>query len=355
MPKSVAPFILVSLTVAIGVLIIQAQVRGSISSRLDILIEDRGSAQVTSGGPGMKGGYFNYYPTSGSPGEILLLNPLGSGTGVFDLFAWAQFSSSTELTWINIEAEMLTTFQFNFLAPSSPLPPGVQPPQSIGFIAFDEARARAVATSARPGGYAYSSSRVATNLTSAAAEKESREGTLEDNDPEAGYRRVAVEMSLDISSGVANHWVNFSGNVYADPRYGSGQAFATGRTGVVVPSSPDPLGIPEVGDNEYVWFELYPPPEFPPNPAPDPVGAMLLIPSHATVIGGDNDTLEYFRPTLDWSVSNPGLPAASRLENGSDTTSRTVYAVSSITNPYENFPNNIETWNKLVFGDYWTV
>jgi hypothetical protein len=77
-----------------------------------------------------------------------------------------------------------------------------------------------------------------------------------------------------------------------------------------------------------------------------------VIPSHATVIGGDNETLEYFRPTLDWSVSNPGLPAASRLENGSDATYRTIYAVSSLTNPYEIFPYNIERWDGLVFGDY---
>jgi hypothetical protein len=55
---------------------------------------------------------------------------------------------------------------------------------------------------------------------------------------------------------------------------------------------------------------------------------------------------------LDWSVSNPGLPAASRLENGSDATYRTIYAVSSLTNPYEIFPYNIERWDGLVFGDY---
>jgi hypothetical protein len=253
---------------------------------------------------------------------------------------------------MRLDGWMMTTFRFWFSAPT-PLPAGTPLPQSLGFISFDEMNAFAAvdATQSSPGSWGLAEAKVwalTGNSAWAKVPKTYSPNYAESADPSEGYRRGTVVASVNIASGYGDYMFPFAGFVFADPTGPGAFARVIAGTGVVVSSTPDPLGVPEVGDNEYVWLELYPPIGFP----PDPVGAILFVPSRATVVGGDGGTLEYFRPQLDWLVSNPGLPPAQRAENGSDGASHAIYAVSSIINPYHSFPNNLEIWNGLLFGGY---
>jgi len=134
-----------------------------------------------------------------------------------------------------------------------------------------------------------------------------------DHDPEqGGYKRGATIKTVDITSGQGEYVVKFSGSAATINFNAMSVGTAYARTGVVVLSGVDPLGIPEVGDNEFVWSEGEPP--------------WLWIPALARVVTGftpENHTMQWLAEKIDWNVS-PSLPSTGlyvrMYPNGSENT-----------------------------------
>jgi hypothetical protein len=292
----VVPLILIGLIAVGSVLMVYAQGGWHqiyISSRVGLDIEDLGSAQVAGTGGG-SGSFSGGWPPDAN-GQIPLWRPLGTGTGSFFMSAIIP-SGGAGPSSMRLDGWMTTTFGFWFSAPTS-LPAGTSLPQFLGFISFDEMNAFAAvdATQSSPGSWGKAEAKVWTfwtgNLAWAQVPQTFSPNYAESADPPEGYRRATSVMSVNFDQGYGEYVFPFSGFVDADPTGPGAFARVIAYTGIVVLSNPDPLGVPEVGDNEYVYQE------------PGGVGVKLVIPCQAIVIGGDSDTTEYFRPKLDWTLT----------------------------------------------------
>ncbi len=246
----VVPLILLLLLIAGSVSLVFA-------SRLSINVKDEGWGQAT-------GAYFPAYTdfnglTADSNGRFTLFKELGSGTGLFSLKASIFYFGS-----VNLDANMDTTFRFIFSQPTPPLPQGTSLPQSIGFISFVEAWGDAQVSAAGEG---IASSWVTSNpnLAGASVYAAAQNGFDHRTDPTSGWRRGTAVKSVDlaypdiVSPNVyyGDYKVNISGNAFAYASDSVSIARANARTGIVYLIEPDPLGVPEVGDNEYVYSEVY--------------------------------------------------------------------------------------------------
>ncbi|MCS7277846.1 MAG: hypothetical protein NZ531_03255 [Aquificaceae bacterium] len=116
-------------------------------------------------------------------------------------------------------------------------------------------------------------------------ETRAREGEIVQEEMSSSFDhevRLSGETNLDLSAGV-NEIDSAGGGVL--------------KTGIVILSGVDPLGVPEVGDNEFVWSSEEPP--------------WLKIPAGAEVVSGftpDNGTMQWLAERVDWDVS-PSLPS----------------------------------------------
>lgn len=87
--------------------------------------------------------------------------------------------------------------------------------------------------------------------------------------------------------------MRFDGNISCEAvGFGIASASAKARVGIVVLSGVDPLGVPEVGDNEFVYWERF-----------EENDVRLVIPVSATVISG----FEPNEDLLQWFVVREGL------------------------------------------------
>lgn len=90
--------------------------------------------------------------------------------------------------------------------------------------------------------------------------------------------------------------MRFDGNISCEAvGFGIASASAKARVGIVVLSGVDPLGVPEVRDNEFVYWERF-----------EENDVRLVIPVSATIISGfepNEDLLQWFVDKLDWKVS----------------------------------------------------
>ncbi len=307
--------------VAISISLVSAE-------RIEITIEDFGYGQLVYDID--EWGGFDFFLNGLLPdsnGQIIIWNPPGSGNGTLDMrIGLIEVGPNNPSGYISLIVPWMdTTFTFRCTQPSPP-PDGTP----FKFVSFVETWSDAYIRSAGSGS---SLGWVSTDLASAWAQAQGPHTNPFDyhRDPETGYRRNAAIKSVELVSGSARYTVRFSGETSGSVQDGEGIASAYARTGIIYLSDPDPLGDPEAGDNEYVY-----------SPGP---WTMLQIPCRATVKGGDNDTLEYFRPTLNWALSFPLLDEWRRLDNGSDTVTHTIYARSQ-----EDYLGN--TGDGLIFGGY---
>jgi hypothetical protein len=271
--------------------------------RLILDFADNGSANVIIDDYGLGYVLFNEY-SYGNNGQISFFLPFGQGKGIFSIGAFVDGWEVSE-RFASIDAFMITTFRFNFDVPED-IPLEAVIPDSIGFVLFLEGRTNAWAHGALPvgyPGYASASGSFTTELISASAyisaffPNSPPYFDVYDYDPEQGYKRDAVIKTVDITSGQGEYVVEFSGSAATMNFNAMSVGSAYVRTGIVVLSGVDPLGIPEVGDNEFVWSKGEPP--------------WLWIPALAKVVTGftpDDYTMQWLAEKIDWHVS-PSLPS----------------------------------------------
>jgi len=287
--------------------------------RLILDFGDYGSANVSIDDYGLGYVLFNEY--SLDSGQISFSLPFGQGKGMFSISAFVDGWEASE-GFASIDAFMKTIFQFVFNAPEN-IPPDTSLPNSVGFILFLEGWANAWGHGPLPSdypGYASASGNFTTELISASAYINAffpnppyLPFDVYDHDPEqGGYKRGATIKTVDITSGQGEYVVKFSGSASTMNFNAMSVGTAYARTGVVVLSGVDPLGIPEVGDNEFVWSEGEPP--------------WLWIPALARVVTGftpENHTMQWLAEKIDWNVS-PSLPSTGlyvrMYPNGSENT-----------------------------------
>jgi len=273
--------------------------------RLILDFSDNGSANVNIDDYGLGYVLFNEY-SRGSSGQISFSLPFGQGKGIFSIGAFVDGWDASE-GFASIDAFMTTIFRFVFNAPEN-IPPDTSLPNSVGFILFLEGWANAWGHGPLPSdypGYASASGNFTTELISASAYINTifpnppyMPFDVYDHDPEqGGYKRDATIKTVDITSGQGEYVVKFSGSAATINFNAMSVGTAYARAGVVVLSGVDPLGIPEVGDNEFVWSEGETP--------------WLWIPALARVVTGftpDNHTMQWLAEKIDWNVS-PSLPS----------------------------------------------
>jgi hypothetical protein len=277
--------------------------------RLILDFADNGSANVIIDDYGLGYVLFNEY-SYGNNGQISFFLPFGQGKGIFSIGTFVDGWEVSE-GFASIDAFMITTFRFNFDVPED-IPLEAVIPDSIGFVLFLEGRTNAWAHGALPvgyPGYASASGSFTTELISASAyisaffPNSPPYFDVYDYDPEQGYKRDAVIKTVDITSGQGEYVVEFSGSAATMNFNAMSVGSAYARTGIVVLSGVDPLGIPEVGDNEFVYQE---------TAWREPLDGgiwhhyvRLFIPARVRIVCGftpDKDLLEWLKRSLDWYI-----------------------------------------------------
>jgi hypothetical protein len=277
--------------------------------RLILDFADNGSTNVSIDDYGLGYVLLNEY-SYGNNGQISFFLPFGQGKGIFSIGAFVDGWEVSE-GFASIDAFMITTFRFNFDVPED-IPLEAVIPDSIGFVLFLEGRTNAWAHGALPvgyPGYASASGSFTTELISASAyisaffPNSPPYFDVYDYDPEQGYKRDAVIKTVDITSGQGEYVVEFSGSAATMNFNAMSVGSAYARTGIVVLSGVDPLGIPEVGDNEFVYQE---------TAWREPLDGgiwhhyvRLFIPARARIVCGftpDKDLLEWLKRSLDWYI-----------------------------------------------------
>ncbi len=284
--------------------------------RLILDFAEFGSANVNLDAYGLGGVDFNGY-TRGSSGQISFYHPFGQGKGTFSIYAWVDGWEVSE-GFASLDASMNLTFRFIFDIPED-MPQEVSLPGSVGFVSFVEGRANAWAHGPLPSdspGSASASGNFNTELVSASASISAFFPNPPyfpfdvydyDPEPEQGYRRDAAIKSVDIATGQGDWTMNFSGSASTSNFNAMSVGSAYARTGIVVLSgipqslNPDyyplidPLGVPEVGDNEYVFH---------------PILNQLIIPAGARICAGfipSDGLLQWLAEKFSWELS-PSLP-----------------------------------------------
>ncbi|MCS7192882.1 MAG: hypothetical protein NZ937_07875 [Armatimonadetes bacterium] len=244
--------------------------------------------------------------------QSLSLAPLGKEKEFFSIYACVDGWEESE-GYASIDAFMKTTFCFIFNKPEPEiLPEEASLPESVRFVLFLEGRANAWAHGPLPSfssGYATASGSFSTEIVSASASISAFFPNpyfpfdVYDYDPQQGYRRVAKIKSVEISSGQGDYELRFSGLASTENFNAMSVGNAYARTGIVVLSGIDPLGVPEVGDNEFVYTEL----------SKEKHGvvirwARLIVPVKAKVVTGfstEDSIMEWLKEKFDWSLSRP--------------------------------------------------
>jgi len=201
------------------------------------------------------------------------------GYGVFEIFGGVVEVGPEEFNphgWVSLFAWMRTTFRCRFLSPDPTIvPEGTVLPSSLGFVEFAEAEAK---TDLEGRGSAVGG--VTTPIVADSVEMSGVHHHVQQQD----FRREAVIKVVGISSGYGDETVDVNGLVQCEAiNTGNASATAKARIGIVVlvgiPQSLntdyypliDPLGVPEIGDNEYVFH---------------PITNQLIIPVGAQVCAG---------------------------------------------------------------------
>ncbi len=249
-----------------------------------------------------------------------MLNPFGSGTGWFDIGADSTGSLLGDPGWIRLdEARMKSTFRFWFSPPPPPLEVGrdYMWPTGVGFVSFVEAVAAGAGVTAifNPPDWGAATATVTTDLASASAGAAATYfGADSRDDPAQGWYRNGALRWVDLkfpSFPFLNLLFNdydflFSGSASASSHYSAVSACnAHAQTGVVVMSGVDPLGLPEVGDNEFVFKG-------------EGTAPRLTIPVAAAPVGlASLETQQWLAANLDWNLERPFAQTyLTRLQNG---------------------------------------
>jgi hypothetical protein len=275
-----------------------------VSPRLSVEIWETGSGQVIYSFDEWGGGTFSFNGvTSADNDGNLPFTTHPEGYGVFEIFGGVVEVGPEEFNprgWVSLFAWMRTTFRWRSISPDPAIvPEGTVLPSSLGFVEFAEAEAR-VDLEGR--GSAMGS--VTTPIVAASVEVSGVHHHVQHQD----FQREAVIKVVGISSGYGDEAVDVNGLVQCEANNtGNASATAKARTGLIVlagipqPLNPDyyplidPLGVPEVGDNEYVFH---------------PITNQLIIPVGARICAGfnpDDSLLQWLAPKLSWELS-PSLP-----------------------------------------------
>ena len=307
-PTLMLPLIITSLLIVIAYGSHQGN-RTQVSPRLSVEIFEEGSGEVSYSFDDWGGIAFSFNGVSFHNDEgIIPFSSHPERKGVIEAMGGVVEFGPEEMNpcgWGNLSAWMKTTLRLIFTSPNPDvIPEGVSFPSSLGFVEFGEAWANAYLEG---NGSALGS--VTTPIVSVSA---SVIEAYPHNEQHAFHREAVIKI-VDISSGCGDEEVIANGGVYCDAvSAGNSSANAKSRTGVVVLSGVDPLGIPEVGDNEFVWSKWEPP--------------WLWIPALARVVTGftpENHTMQWLAEKIDWNVS-PSLPSTGlyvrMYPNGSENT-----------------------------------
>lgn len=251
------------------------------------------------------------WEVEGSPYGWFVVNSEGGGSLYFSgvLTQWLEPEGFIP-QWLILTTLMDVLFSFKV----DPLIEGM--PENFGFVTFGDVWVGVSTVSQQSSARTDGGIREVPSLevtvvpTESALVAETLEGEIWAHWGDAKVMKgeiVQKELSPSFS-----HGVELKGATDLDLSAGVNEIDSAGwgdlRVGIVVLSNAkdpddlskvifDPLGVPEVGDNEFVWSSEEPP--------------WLMIPAGAKVVSGftpDNDMMQWLTEKIDWDVSPP-LPS----------------------------------------------